>query len=110
MAGLLLSSPGAAQGCWSRVSETKHDASEAEGPSSEEKRKGSSHSGRGRGKGEGEGRGGITHPLVCIESDKVQKFLRGSRCDATGYMGWKSRQGRDRVAIGQDARGRTSPF
>lgn len=67
---------GAAQGC--RGSETKHDASEAEGPSSKAKRgeKGSSHSGRGRGGqegGEGEGGkkegggGGATHPSVCIE-------------------------------------------
>lgn len=29
-----LSLPRTAQGCWRRVSETKHDASEAEGPSS----------------------------------------------------------------------------
>lgn len=34
-----LSLPGAAQGCWRRVSETKHDASEAEGPSSKAKGK-----------------------------------------------------------------------
>lgn len=35
----LFSLPGAAQGCWRRVSETKHDASEAEGPSSKAKGK-----------------------------------------------------------------------
>lgn len=73
----MLSLPGAAQGCWRQVSETKHDASEAEGPSSKAKeKKGSSHSGRGRGRRE------ITHPSVCIESDKVQ-IPQGSRCDAT---------------------------
>lgn len=45
-----LSLPRAAQGCWRRASETKHDASEAEGPSRKAKgKKGSSHSGRGRG-------------------------------------------------------------
>lgn len=32
-----LSLPGAAQGCWRRVCETKHDASEAEGPSNKAK-------------------------------------------------------------------------
>lgn len=67
----------AAQGCWRRISETKHDASEAEGPSSKAKgKKGRVTPGRGRGRRE------ITHPLVCIESDKVQ-IPQGSRCDAT---------------------------
>lgn len=44
-----LSLPRAAQGCWRRRLETKHDAWEAEGPSSEAKEKGSSHSGGGEG-------------------------------------------------------------
>lgn len=34
-----VSLPGAAQGCWRRVCETKHDASEAEAPSSMAKEK-----------------------------------------------------------------------
>lgn len=34
-----LSLPGAAQGCSRRISETKHDASEAEGPSRARQRK-----------------------------------------------------------------------
>lgn len=41
-----------------------------------QRKKGSSHSGRGR------GRRKITHPSVCIESDKVQ-IPQGSRCDAS---------------------------
>lgn len=69
----LLSLPGAAQGCWRRLSETKHDASEAEGPSSKAKeKKGRVTPGGGGREGEGGGRREITHPLVCIESDKVQ--------------------------------------
>lgn len=45
-------------------------------PARQREKKGSSHSGRGR------GRRKITHPSVCIESDKVQ-IPRGSRCDAS---------------------------
>lgn len=44
-----LSLPRAAQGCWRRLFETKHDAWEAEGPSTKAKEKGSSHSGEGEG-------------------------------------------------------------
>lgn len=59
--------PGTAQGCSRRISETKHDASEAEGPSRARQRK--------RVESLSEGEGEITDTLVWIESG-TSKFLR----------------------------------
>lgn len=59
----------------------KHDASEAVGPSSEAKEKRVESLREREGRGAGGGRK-ITHPSVCIESDKVQ-IPQGSRCDAS---------------------------
>lgn len=59
--------PGTAHGCSTRISETKHDASEAEGPSRARQRK--------RVESLSEGEGEITDTLVWIESGK-SKFLR----------------------------------
>lgn len=68
---------GGGSSCCTGMLETKHDASEAEGPSSKAKKKK-----RVESLGEG-GRGEITHPLVSLWIKQSPKNPQGSRCDAT---------------------------
>lgn len=76
-----LSLAGAAQGCWRRFCETKHDASEAEGPSSKAKEK------KGRVTPGGGGGGGRLRIRWFALNQTKSKFLRVSlRCNRVNGM------------------------
>lgn len=96
-----LSLPRTAQGCWRRVSETKHDASEAEGPSSKAeggKKKGRVTPGGGGGGGKlrihrfalNQTKSKFLRVLVAMQPSKWSGNLRGrDRQDAHGHLHFK---------------------
>lgn len=92
--------PRTAQGCWRRVSETKHDASEAEGPSgkAEEKKKGRVTPGGGGGGGKlrihrfalNQTKSKFLRVLVAMQPSKWAGNLRGRDSqDAHGHLHFK---------------------
>lgn len=111
----MLSLPGAAQGCWRRACETKHDAYEAEGPSSKAKEK------RVESLREGGGGGGLRihwfalnrtkskflMVVVAMQPSKWAGNLRG-RKDAHGHLHFKRISSKYHIAYLQDGHARVA--
>ena len=93
MGGVLPFSAWRSKWCSRRISETKHDASEAESPSRARQRKGSSHSERGR---------GAERYYASIGLDWIRQveIPKGSRCDATEQVSCKFQATRERMERG----------